>query len=122
MTTENQNSVLPRKSIILYTGTVGSAWSGTMRGLLTTHYNDGTQQVIAECCNPDVAADLAKKLNKATGIEADELVQTFVKLNEFGDEIRRELHELLGIVDVIPGRDNKNNWKKKIEWILGKFQ
>ena len=122
MTSENSSSSLLSKSIILYTGTVGSAWSGTMRGLLTVHYSDGTQHVIAECCNPDVAADLAKKLNKATGIEADELVKTFVKLNEFGDEIRRELHELLGIVDVIPGRDNKNNWKKKIEWILGKFQ
>lgn len=96
----------------LYSASVGCAWSGTMRGLLSAQAANGSSRVLAECSTPDCAADLAQKLNLAS-LGSAERVRNVTA--------RRELGELRNLAELLPGRDNKNNWMKKLDWLMEQF-
>ena len=97
---------------VLYSASVGCAWSGTMRGLLHVERANGSVGVVAECVTPDAAAELARKLNLANLGSAARMRNV---------SARRELMELKDLAEMLPGRDNKNNWVKKLDWLLEQF-
>ena len=97
---------------VLYSASVGCAWSGTMRGLLSVERVNGTVGVVAECVTPDCAAELAKKLNLANLGSAAQIRNAAA---------RREINELLPLARMLPGKDNQNNWERKLTWLLAQF-
>ena len=111
MSEESRYGLSQDRLPVLWTASVGCAWSGTMRGLLTAHLANGETRVAAECCTPQDAADMAVRLNLA-GIGPDKIRNITA---------RRELMELRSLADMLPGRDNKENWKKKLNWLLEQF-
>ena len=90
----------------LYSASVGSAWSGEIRGLL--HCNG---RVVAECITPQHALDLSVKLNRTQ--RTPEQIRNA--------EARREINDLLPLAKMLDGRDNQNNWTRKLEKLMACF-
>ena len=90
----------------IYSASVGSAWSGEIRGLL---HVDG--RVIAECVSTQEALDLSAALNRTH--------QTPEQIRN--SEARWEINDLLPLAKMLDGRDNQNNWTRKLEQLMACF-
>ena len=91
---------------VTFSASVGSAWSGEIRGLL--HCNG---RVVAECITPQHALDLSVKLNRTQ--RTPEQIRNA--------EARREINDLLPLAKMLDGRDNQNNWTRKLEKLMACF-
>ena len=114
MNAEHTFDLKQNRSVTAYTGTAGSAWSGTMRGLLTAHLANGEARLCAEAVSAQEALELARLLNLGLECGTPELRRDA--------KARQEIHELLELAETLPGRDNQNNWKKKLEWLKAQFE
>ena len=114
MNAERAFDLQQNRSVTAYTGTAGSAWSGTMRGLLTAHLANGEARLCAEAVSAQEALELARLLNLVLECKTPELRRDA--------KARQEIHELLELAELLPGRDNQNNWKKKLEWLKAQFE
>ena len=114
MNAEHTFDLKQDRSVTAYTGTAGSAWSGTMRGLLTAHLANGEARLCAEAVSAQEALELARLLNLGLECGTPELRRDA--------KARQEIHELLELAEMLPGRDNQNNWKKKLEWLKAQFE
>lgn len=110
---ESRFDLAQNRSPVMYWASNGSAWSGTIRGLLHAKLANGETTLLAECSSPQVAMDLAKALNELLEAPKPELRQNA--------KARQELFELAKLAELLPGRDNKNNWARKMEWLMGLF-
>ena len=111
MSDEERFDLQQDRSVKVWTASVGSAFSGELRGLLTAHMANGESRLSAECVSVQEACKLAQLLNRA--YSTPEQIRNA--------EARREIEELKALAEMLPGRDNKNNWIKKLDWIKGQF-
>lgn len=112
MNSENAFDLQQDRSVKLWSACPGSAFSGELRGLLTAHLANGESRLSAECVSAQEACKLAQLLNRAH--HTPEQIRNA--------EARRECEELKALAEMLPGRDNKNNWVKKLDWIKMQFQ
>ena len=91
---------------VTYHASVGSAWSGEIRGLL---HADG--RVVAECVSSQEAMNLSAALNRTQ--------QTPEQIRN--SEARREINDLIPLAKMLDGRDNQNNWTRKLEKLMACF-
>ena len=78
-------------------------------------FDDGLRsRVVAECCNADQAMVLAKELNSIQDRRAPELLRD--------DKMREILWEMRPLADMLDGRDNQNNWRGKVDFLLSRLE
>ena len=113
MSSEDAFDLHQDRRVKLWSASIGTLFSGTLRGILTANLANGQIHHRAECTTPAVACELAKDLNLLLELGTAEKIRNA--------KARREIQELLDLAEMLPGRDNKNNWARKLRWIQDQF-
>ena len=95
------------RSPVAYTAAMGSAWSGTARGLLGVNLANGEAHLLAECQSFGTASQLAMQLNSLLEKPKQQVRDTIEGL--------KLIHELRGLSEMLPGRDAKAIWKGHLD-------
>lgn len=113
MNSEDAFDLQQDRRVKLWSASAGSLFSGTLRGVLTAHLANGETHARAECTTPAVACEMAKDLNLALECGTADKIRNV--------RARMEIEELRSLAELLPGRDNKNNWMKKLDWLKEQF-